>query len=205
MRGEYRAVWLIILLLVSLIWPVEICSHDPPAPPAAKKVERREVRIPVQDFSLLDQNSRPFRFQQFKGRVMAVGFAYTTCPDVCPFVTAAMREVQSELGPTEEKSVYFLTITTDPEVDTPKVLSSYARRYGVDHANWAFLTGEQEALAPVWKTFGVKVVRKSRGLIDHTPLMAVIDRQGTTRVVYLGTFPDTRIILEDIRRLLRRS
>jgi cytochrome oxidase Cu insertion factor (SCO1/SenC/PrrC family) len=90
-------------------------------------------------------------------------------------------------------------------VDTPKVLSSYARRYGVDHANWAFLTGEQEALAPVWKTFGVKVVRKSRGLIDHTPLMAVIDRQGTTRVVYLGTFPDTRIILEDIRRLLRRS
>jgi protein SCO1 len=202
--GKYRGVWPTLLLLL-FVRPVEISGHDPAAAPAVKRVERREVRIPVRDFSLTDQNSRPFQFQQLKGRVTLVGFGYTTCPDICPLITAAMREVQSELGPTEKSLVYLLTITTDPEVDSPRVLSSYAKRYAVDHSNWAFLTGGSEALVPVWKNFGVKVVRKSRGLIDHTPLTAVIDQQGITRIVYVGTSPDTKIILQDLRRLVRRS
>jgi protein SCO1/2 len=200
MHGQYRGVWLILLLLV---WPVEISSHDPSAAP--KKVERREVRIPIQDFSLIDQNGRPFRLQQLKGRVVLIGFAYTTCPDVCPLITAAMRQVQSELRPTEKDSIYFLTITTDPEIDSPSVLSSYAKRYGVEHSNWTFLTGELESLTPVWKTFGVKVVRKSRGLIDHTPLTAVLDQRGIARVVYLGPAPEAKTIVGDIFRLLRRA
>jgi protein SCO1/2 len=203
-RRRFRAVCLIVCLLL-FAWPVQMFSHDPPPAAFTGKVDRREVRIPVSDFSLTDQNGRPFQFQRLKGRVMLLGFAYTTCPDVCPLITAAMREVQSALRPMERNSVYLLTVTTDPEIDSPKVLSSYAKRYGVDHSNWAFLTGEPDALVPVWKTFGVKVVRKSRGLIDHTPLTAVIDQQGITRLVYLGSSPDTKVVLQDIRRLLRSS
>jgi protein SCO1/2 len=204
MREQYQGAWLLLLLFLLLFGrPVHIFGHDPSTAPLAKKTERREVRIPVQDFSLTDQNNRPLQFEQLKGRVMLLAFAYTTCPDVCPLVTAAMHRVQSELGRAEKNSVYFLTITTDPEIDSPPVLAAYAKRYGVDHSNWAFLTGATEALAPVWKTFGVKVLRKSRGLIDHTPLTALIDQQGVIRVVYVGPAPDSKVILEDLRYLIR--
>jgi protein SCO1/2 len=131
-----------------------------------------------------------------------LAFAYTTCPDVCPLITAALREVQSGLTPAEKTSVHLLTITTDPEIDNPQVLSSYAKRFAVDHSNWAFLTGDQAALSAVWKNLGVKVVPKARGLVDHTPLTGVIDRTGIARVVYLGSAPDAKMILRDVRSIL---
>lgn len=167
-----------------------------------KPVERREAQIAIGDFILIDQNSQQFKFSQVAGRVVVVSFAYTTCPDVCPLLTAALRQVQSGLSADEGKKVFFLTITTDPEIDTPPVLAGYAKRYGADLANWAFLTGEPVALQKVWKNFGVGVKRKGRGLVDHTPLTAVIDRQGKMRLAYVGPAPDVKVVLRDVRRLL---
>ncbi len=182
----------------------ERSDHEAVPGPAFKQAQRLEVRIPVEDFSLTDQNGRPFRFQTLKGKVVLVAFAYTTCPDVCPLMTAAMRSVQQDLSEGERGSVYLLTITTDPEVDAPQVLASYAKRYRVDFSNWGFLTGEAEALSPVWKNFGVKVRRIARGLIDHTALTAVIDPKGVMRFAYHGTSPDPKVVLKDIRTLLNR-
>ncbi len=93
-----------------------------------------------------------------------MAFAYTTCPDVCPLITAALRQVQSGLTAEERKKAFLLTITTDPEIDSPKVLAGYAKRYGAELANWSFLTGDQAALQKVWKNFGVGVKRKAPGL-----------------------------------------
>jgi protein SCO1/2 len=93
-------------------------------------------------------------------------------------------------------------MTTDPEIDAPRVMAAYAKRYGVDLANWAFLTGDEAALKKVWKNFGVGVKRKARGLIDHTTLTAVVDRSGTMRIAYIGTVPDPKAILKDVRKLL---
>ena len=182
----------------SLAW-----SHDQSAAQQAKGAERRDVRISIEDFTLTDQASRPFRFQSLRGKVVIVAFAYTTCPDVCPLITAAMRQIQDGLRGEERKGTYLITVTTDPEIDTPQVLAAYAKRYGVDHANWAFVTGDEAALKKVWKNFGVGVKRKARGLIDHTTLTAVIDRSGTMRVVYIGTSPEPKAILKDVRGLLQ--
>ena len=167
-----------------------------------KTVERSAVVIPINDFTLVDQNSREFQFSNLTGRVVVVAFAYTTCPDVCPLLTAALRQVQSGLTPDERKKVFLLTITTDPEIDSPKVLASYGKRYGADSSNWSFLTGDQAALQKVWKNFGVGVKRQARGLVDHTPLTAVVDRQGKMRVAYVGPAPDAKLVLRDVRGLL---
>jgi protein SCO1/2 len=191
--------FLLLGLLLLLASTLPAYSHDPPA----QKAERREIRIPVRDFSLTDQNGRRFRFEQLKGKVVLLAFAYTTCPDVCPLITAALRQVQMSLEPREKNLVYLLTVTTDPEIDSPEVLSSYANRYGVDHSNWTFLTGAAENLSAVWENFGVKVIRKGRGLVDHTPLTVLIGQDGVSRVVYVGTSPNSKVMLEDIRRLLR--
>ena len=167
-----------------------------------KTVERRAVAIPINKFVLVDQNSREFQFSMLTGRVVVVAFAYTTCPDVCPLITAALRQVQVGLTSEEHKKVFLLTITTDPEIDSPKVLAGYGKRYGADFANWSFLTGDQAALQKVWKNFGVGVKRKGRGLVDHTPLTAVVDRHGKMRVAYVGPGPDAKTVLRDVRGLL---
>jgi protein SCO1 len=179
-------------------------SHEPVALGNSREAQRREVRIPIRDFRLIDQNGRPFGFSSVRGKVVVLAFAYTTCLDVCPLTTAAMRQVQTELNQTDAGSVYFLTITTDPEVDNAGVLAAYAKRYGVDFSNWVFLTGQEAVLKGVWQNFGVTVARKARGLIDHTSLTAVIDRTGRMRFAYSGASPDPRIVIRDARSLLGR-
>jgi protein SCO1/2 len=115
-----------------------------------------------------------------------------------------MRRVQTDLSDTEQQAVYLLTVTTDPEVDEPKVLAAYAKRYGADLSNWAFLTGDGASLGKVWKNFGVKVERKARGLVDHTALIALVDQDGAMRFAYHGTSPDSTAVLRDLRSLLAR-
>jgi len=167
-----------------------------------QKLERREVHIPIQDFSLTDQSNQIFKFQSFKGKLLLVDFAYTTCPDVCPLMTVAMRSVQDELKAAERNLVHLIMVTTDPEVDSPAVLASFAKRYRVDLSNWSFLTGAESSLAKVWKNFGVGVKRKARGLVDHTPLTAIIDQKGVMRFAYYGTAPDPKMVLRDMRTLV---
>jgi protein SCO1/2 len=195
----------VFVVLVVMFVPTLAWSHDQSAAQKAKGAERREVRIPIEDFTLTDQGSRPFRFQSLRGKVVIVAFAYTTCPDVCPLITAAMRQTQDGLTKDERALTHLVTVTTDPEIDTPKVMAAYAKRYGVDLANWVFLTGDDAALKKVWKNFGVGVKRKARGLIDHTTLTAVVDRSGTMRIAYIGASPDPQAILKDVRKLAREN
>lgn len=190
-----------------LLWSLLIGSvavHSLAHETDLKPVQRREVQIPINDFTLVDQTSREFKFTRLAGHVVVVAFAYTTCPDVCPLITAALRQVQTGLTADERKRVSLLTITTDPEIDLPKVLAGYGNRYGADFTNWSFLTGDPAALQRVWKNFGVGVKRKARGLVDHTPLTAVVDRQGWMRIAYVGPAPDAKTVLQDVRSLLGR-
>ena len=167
-----------------------------------KEAARREVAIPIADFSLTDQNGKPLKFRATRGKVVLVSFIYTSCPDICPLMTASMRQVQESLVRSEQKSVYLLSVTTDPEIDTPDVLKSYGGRYQADFSNWSFLTGERRELARVWKAFGVNVQRIGRGLVNHTSLTAVVDNKGTMRYAYYGSSPTDKVVLQDIRRLL---
>jgi len=95
-----------------------------------------------------------------------------------------------------------LSITTDPEVDTPSVLKSYGERYKADFSNWSFAGGDQKSLEKVWQVFGVKVERKARGLVNHTTLTGLVDKKGMMRFVYYGAAPDPHKILQDMRGLL---
>ncbi len=191
-----------LLLALALVPGVhkQAMSHDPPS--VGKEAVRRQVRLPIEDFSLTDQAGRSFRFQALRGKVVLLTFMYTTCPDVCPLFTANMRLVQESLRPSGRAAVFFLSITTDPEVDTSDVLKSYGERYKVDFSNWSFVGGDQKSLERVWKAFGVKVERKARGLVDHTSLTGLIDKNGIMRLVYYGTAPDPKRILQDVRKLL---
>jgi protein SCO1 len=186
------------LLAVLLNIAGYVSAHQPPL----RAVQRQEAHVRIDDFAATDQAGHRFEFNKLRGKVVLVAFAYTSCPDVCPLITAAARQVQVRLSNSERRRMQLLTITTDPEIDVPKILASYAARYNADLANWLFLTGDAANLERIWKNFGVGVKRKARGLIDHTPLTAIVDKNGIMRVAYIGASPDPKQVLGDLRRLL---
>jgi protein SCO1/2 len=198
-----RVAWLVAFALISAGYEPAL-AHDPASSLIEKSSPRRQIHLPVKDFSLTDHSGNTFTFGALRDKVVLVGFIYTTCPDVCPLVTANMRVVQEKLGPAERNSAHFLSVTTDPEVDTPEVLRAYAERYRLDLSNWHFLTGDPSALSQVWKAFGVRVERKARGLVSHTTLTALVDQKGVMRFAYYGTSPDPKLILRDMRGLLAK-
>jgi len=167
-----------------------------------RPVQRRVTNIPIDDFVLFDQRGGRFQFAKLSGKVVVVSFAYTTCPDVCPLLTALMRNVQTGLTADERRNVQLLTITTDPEIDSPQVLAAYAKRFNVETDSWSFLTGDDAALKKVWKNFGVGVKRKGRGLVDHTPLIGIVDQKRILHFAYIGPSPAGKPMLKDIRSLL---
>lgn|GEM_PF-1106442 len=113
----------------------------------AIRTAMRQLALPVfgevPDFALVDQEGQPFTRADLDGLIHLVAFIYTSCPDICPATSARMAAFQAELaraGLTDK--VHLLSITVDPEYDTPERLTAYARIYGADTSSWRFLTGE---------------------------------------------------------------
>lgn len=187
------------IVLLILLSAAESATHDEPL---RLSTERREVRLSVNDFTLVDQNARRFEFKSLSNKIVVISFAYTSCTDVCPLLTAAVRQVQSRLRAMERDNVYLLTITTEPEIDSPEIFAAYAKRYGAEFSNWSFLTGKVVELQQVWKNFGVQVNRRGRGIVEHTPLTVIVDRHKRMRYVYIGPSPDPNAVLADVDVLL---
>jgi protein SCO1/2 len=135
--------------------------------------------------TLVTQDGKKVRFYDdvIKGKVVAINFIYTKCPDVCPLDTAALRRVQKLLGPRVGRDVFFYSISLDPKNDTPAALKKYMKTFDVK-PGWTFLTGRPQDLALIQNKFGIKPV--SAGML---------------------TAHDTRYILgnESIARWLKRT
>lgn len=176
---------------------------DAPGPPKRGAVGREAVQLPVPDFNLVDQDSRPFRVRSLRGKVVLVTFIYTDCPDVCPLLTAKFAGIERTLKSQGLDRHFLLSITTDPEADTPKVLRSYGRRFGADFHSWAFLTGDKKELSEVWRLFGVRVKKSGKGLVGHTGLTTLIDGRGIRRIDYYGDSWTENEVLKDIADLAK--
>ena len=97
------------------------------------------------DVELLDQDGRKVRFYSdvLKGKTVVVNAFFTTCTSVCPPMNHNMSKIQEALGDRVGRDVFFVSISVDPETDTPTRLKEYARRYKAG-AGWTFLTGRKE-------------------------------------------------------------
>jgi cytochrome oxidase Cu insertion factor (SCO1/SenC/PrrC family) len=109
---------------------------------------RTAPRLPVYgalpDFALVERSGRPVRRSDLKGKIWVASFIFTNCADECPLMTAEMARLQAEVAAVEDMRL--VSITVDPERDTPAVLSQYAERFTADPERWLFLTGDKEAI-----------------------------------------------------------
>src|SRR5262247_3608918 len=191
---------LILLLLFIVLMPADLPAHVPGAS-RETPASFTGINTKAPDFVLLNQDGNRFDSTTLRGKVVVLNFIFTTCTDVCPLFTANLAQLQRTLK-NDTGNVFFVSITTDPEVDSPKILKSYGQRYGADFQNWAFLTGSEAQLQQVWKGFDVRVIKKGRGLVQHTSLTTVIDRQGTRRFNFFGEKWPLNDLLRDISALL---
>ncbi|MFZ5817763.1 MAG: SCO family protein [Bacillota bacterium] len=175
------------------------------------------VLAEMPDFRLVDQQGRPVAAADVGGKVLLVGFIYTSCDDICPVVTAQMKQLQEDLAAAGLLGeVQLLSISVDPEQDTPARLEAYARQFQADTATWRFLTGEPEHVRRVVVEGFLLGVQKLPAAhsghggtarpdyrVEHSGRIALVDREGQIRAYYDGTAPDLIRIAEEARGLAR--
>ncbi|MEZ4286923.1 MAG: SCO family protein [Polyangiales bacterium] len=96
-------------------------------------------------FTLVDQHGVPFSSAKMVGKIWVIDFIFTSCPTICPKLTDKMKQLAAEVS-RPDGSVQFLSISVDPEHDTPQVLSEYTKKRGAVRDNWTFLTGDSDAI-----------------------------------------------------------
>lgn len=185
---------------------------------------------PGADFTLTNQHGEPESLADHRGKVVALTFLYTNCPDVCPLTASRLRQAEQQLGDkAEELSVVIVSV--DPENDTPEAAARFLDAYDASE-RWTFLTGTRANLEPVWAAYWVGVTPESEvsstsgGLVAaasganlayhedhdheterllHTTPIHLIDRDGQMRAVHTTNGePDDLIpdLVHDLELLL---
>ena len=134
----------------------------------------------VPDFSLIDQQRQQVTLAALSGKVVAVNFVYTRCalPQFCLRMSNNFAALQKRFARELGRELVLLTITFDPERDTPEALASYASRWQADLSGWHFLTGSPADIRRVCGFFGQEAFA-DEGLMNHSLHTVVIGRTGT--------------------------
>jgi protein SCO1/2 len=156
---------------------------------------------PVPDFALVDQDGRPASLAALRGRFLLVDFVYTNCPGPCPILTGVHVEVQRRLPPALRPSLHFVSISLDPERDSPARLRAYASARGADLTSWSFLTGPRERVDAVLRAFGVGSSPGQDGEIDHLVVTFLVDPEGRVARRWVGVDHEADEILADLERM----
>ena len=155
------------------------------------------ARLPVlatlPDFKLTDQRGQAFERKQLLGRVWVADFVFTHCAEACPRLTQKMRTIQDQLTQQEAAGrIGLLSISVDPERDTPEVLKAYAQTFGVRDEVWHFLTGpEADVERAVVQGFKIAMVKAPLdGKAPPPPAVKLPAQQGSAPAPLGDETPD---------------
>lgn len=176
-----RWAWLVILalLLVLAVGAIRIVN-----PPHTWTGMLMDPLAPVNDFSLTAAGGKPVRISDFRGKLVALYFGYTYCPDVCPTTLAELAAGMRDLG-AEAQQVQVIFISVDPARDTPERLADYVANFD---PSFIGITGSPEEIAAVATPLGIyyqahEGTAATGYLVDHTATVMVLDRQGRLRLL----------------------
>jgi protein SCO1/2 len=190
----------------SWIEDVEVTGHgaataEEPAESATVSRLREGDLLPA--LTLVDQDGRAISGDDFTGRLTLVTFIFTRCPvpDYCPLVSRRFTQVQSALAADRSlpQDARLLSVTIDPEFDTPPVLKAYAGALRADPARWRFAGGEPLAVQRFARAFSVYVERNG-ALRDHTLATALVDRDNRVVNIWRGNGWKVEDLVHAVRR-----
>jgi protein SCO1 len=193
----------VVLVLVLVL----TAACQPAAPPA-------EVYGRLPPFSLVDQTGAALDSQALAGRVVLMNFVYTHCTDACPLLSATFAQAARKLSDAglAGTRVMLVSVSVDPDHDTPPVLAEYASRFKADVAAWRFLTGDWDQVYDVLT--GLKLAtRPPRPVVgspapggtelSHTTRVVLVDAQGQVRGYLDGQDATPDDLVTAVKRVLR--
>ncbi len=159
-------------------------SSNPNAP-ISLTASKLAIGALVPDFELTDQQNLSVRLSEFRTKVIAIDFIYTRCPlpDVCPRLSANFARLRKRFA---GKDLVLLSISIDPQYDTPEVLARYGKIWEANPAGWHFLTGDVRAIQQIGAFFGM-VYWPEEGAMTHNSQTAVIARDGRLAALVDGS------------------
>lgn len=157
--------------------------------PLGCKREEPKALYPAGEFSLTSQDGAKFGSAELRGKTWVAAFFFTRCPTICPRLTARMKEIGAQAA--ERKlPLHLVSISVDPENDTPAVLTEYAKKNGIDTKSWTLLTGDYDAIKKT-SVEGFKQALEGKadasapdyGIL-HGSHLILVDREGRIRGYY---------------------
>jgi len=152
------------------------------------------------DVSLLDQHGSAVSLASLKGKPVLIDFIYTSCTATCPMLTAKMAAIAHELGPALGADVRIVSITLDPEHDSPAQLEEYAKDHGAPGTGWIFLTGPPTQIDKVLALFNLRRTRESDGSITHSVAAFLLGPDGHQLRQYNALDVSPEAVVADVAR-----
>ncbi|WP_063253090.1 SCO family protein [Neobacillus niacini] len=144
---------------------------------------------PVNDFSAVTEENKPFEKKNLDGKIWIADFIFTNCADVCPPMTANMTKLQKMVTDEDLKNVEFVSFSVDPTVDTPEKLTAYAKNFGLKTDNWTFLTGYTQEFIESYarETFKTLVKKPQEGdQVIHQTYFFLVGPDEKVKKIYDG-------------------
>jgi len=178
--------WYFVIGVVTLTALRPFLRREPPPPPVVRQ-------LPA--FELVDQSHNPFSLNDLEDHVWVANFIFTRCGSICPILTRQMAALQERYEAYGVDEIKLLSISVDPEYDTPDILKDYAKANGADPERWTFLTGDLQAVRALvidgFATGMGEQLENEAGMMDisHTGKFVIVDSKGGIRGYY-DTDPD---------------
>jgi len=175
---------------------VTLAALSVAAPDVAAQGNRRgENYFPNLPVVTQDGNTLKFYDDVIKGKIVLISFIYTNCPDICPLTTARIAQVEEKLGEIVGRDIFLISLTVDPERDSPERLKSFAEAFGAG-PGWLFLTGKGDDVRLINAALG----DKSRTLSEHRNEI-VLGNDATGEWTRNTAFGDLDRLIMDIRSM----
>lgn len=173
-----------------------------------QKNDRGELPViePSPDFTLVNQDNETVQLSQFTGKVKVLSFIYVKChmASRCPLTTKNFCAMQKLLKDQQQDKTVFLSITFDPDSDTPGTMKRYAELYGADFSNWHFLTGSKKDIDAVCAAYQFihEKQREDSPAIRHSLITFLIDQNNDVRKMYFANTWKPEEVVSDVLTLL---
>lgn len=167
---------------------------------------RRKEALPelgsIPPFSLVDAEGKAFAGSSLEGKLWVADFFFTNCPGPCPRMSNQLKRVQAETAGL--KDLRLVSITVDPDRDTPEVLAAYGKRYGAEAGRWIFLTGRKDTIKNLMSE--AFYLGFADNLQEHSTRFVLVDQRMKIRGFY-DSFAKEGIdqLIKDIRSLHGRT
>lgn len=160
---------------------------DADIPPGNATIPVPHPRNDLLRYAFTNELGQPVTLSDFPGQALAITFFYTRCPlpDYCPRLSKNFAEASQQLEalPHGPANWHFLSISFDPEFDSPEILQAYGRLYHADSAHWSFLTGPKDKIRELARGCGV-TMQDADGTINHNFRTLIIDASGHLQMVF---------------------